>query len=55
MWSIPLCYCNDGYNNRKVRQTQLQYYINYTMVGATPHSVINIILKLCLTDFFLFL
>jgi hypothetical protein len=34
MWSIPLCYCNNGNNNRIVSQTQLQYYINYTMGGG---------------------
>jgi FlaA1/EpsC-like NDP-sugar epimerase len=34
MWSIPLCYFNNGNNNRKASQTQLQYCIGYTMGGG---------------------
>jgi hypothetical protein len=39
MWSIPLCYCNNGNNNRTVKQ--LQYYINYTIEGGGGGSVLN--------------
>jgi hypothetical protein len=31
MWFILLCYCNNGNINRTVSQTQLRYYIKYTI------------------------
>jgi hypothetical protein len=38
MWSISLCYCNNGNINRRISQTQLQYPLEYLQTGKTQSS-----------------